>query len=117
MIGMIYFNKRKQDTSFRRMMVIYLIAAIGVLLIGLGAAALTRGYRESVSFVEVTIEPGDTVWSSVRSIYGEGVDIRAIVDDTIASNDLDSRALIAGMVIRIPVSEVASADISLTSTR
>ncbi len=117
MIGMIYFNKRKQDTSFRRMMVIYLIAAVGVLLIGLGVAALARGYKESISFVEVTIEPGDTVWSSVRSIYGDDIDIRGIVDETIVENELSNRILVAGMVLRIPVSEVSSADSNLTSTR
>lgn len=119
MIGMIYFNKKKQDTSFRRMMVIYLIAAVGVLLIGLVVATLARGwgYKKSISFVEVSIEPGDTVWSTVRSIYGEDIDIRGIVDETIAENDLSNRVLVAGMVLRIPVSQVSSADSNLTSTR
>ena len=117
MIGMIYFNRKKRDTSFRRSMLIYLMVAVGVLLMGLAAAALARGYRESVSFVEVTVEPGDTVWSRVRAIYGEGIDIRGIVDETIAANNLENKVLISGMVLKIPVSEVASADSQLTSTR
>lgn len=117
MIGMIYFNRKKRDTSFRRTMVVYLMVAVGVLLIGLAAAALARGYRESVSFVEVTIEQGDTIWSKVRSVYGDGIDIRGIVDETIAVNDLKSKVLMSGMVLRIPVSEVASADSHLTSAR
>jgi hypothetical protein len=117
MIGTIYFNRKKRDMSFRRAMVVYLMVALGVLLIGLAAAALTRGYNESVSFVEVTIEQGDTVWSKVRSIYGEGIDIRGIVDETIAMNNLKSKVLMSGMVLMIPVSEVASADSHLTSAR
>ena len=117
MIGTIYFSRKRPDTTFRRKMAFHLIAAIGVLLIGLAAAALAKGHRESVSFVEVTIEPGDTVWSKVRSIYGESLDIRGIVDETIAVNDLHSKVLLAGMVLRIPVSEVASANSQLTTTR
>lgn len=117
MIGMIYFGRKKQDTSFRKMVVVYLLAAIAVLLIGLAAAVLARNYGQSVSYVEVTIEDGDTVWSKVRSIYGEGIDIRGIVDETIEANDIRGKVITAGMVLKIPVSEVASADSQLTSTR
>ena len=117
MIGTIYFSRKRPDTSFRRKMALYLMAAIGVLLIGFAAAALARGHRESVSFVEVAIEPGDTVWSKVRSIYGESIDIRGIVDETIAANNLHNKVLMAGMVLRIPVSEVSSANSQITTTR
>ena len=57
---------------------------------------------KSNSYVEVTLAPGETIWSVAKSL-NDGGDVRELVDQIIKVNALTSSDLAAGSKIRVPL--------------
>ena len=54
------------------------------------------------SFIEVTVAPGDTLWSLATRL-ADGTDVRALVDEITIVNALASADVNAGQKLRIPL--------------
>lgn len=59
---------------------------------GLGENGLLAGSPDQLSYVEVTVSSGDTLWSLARRYGPEKRDIRETIDRIRAINGLDDRA-------------------------
>lgn len=57
---------------------------------------------DAVYYTEVTVCPGDTLWSIVEEHYGNDVDKRKIVYDIQSMNDMKDSSLHAGQRIMLP---------------
>ena len=55
------------------------------------------------SYVTVTVANGESIWSIARSLNSDG-DVRALVDQIVKANSLDSADVAAGTKIRVPLS-------------
>jgi hypothetical protein len=49
----------------------------------------------------VVVQPGDTLWSIAISLNGDG-DVRAVVDEIMELNGLNSAALVPGQTLLLP---------------
>jgi hypothetical protein len=84
-----------------RLSLTVLVAATMVLLAGrLLAGALGGGGTE---LVEVTVRPGDTLWS-IASTTSPDRDPRAVIEDIRGLNDLSGDLVRVGEVLRVPAS-------------
>lgn len=83
-----------------------LVLSLAVVLASVFGLSAGAGTSDSVgtptSFIEVTVAPGDTLWS-LASRMAEGADIRAMVDEIASVNALASADLQAGQKVRIPL--------------
>jgi len=50
---------------------------------------------------KVVVQPGDTLWSIATSLNGDG-DVRAVVDEILQLNGLNSAALVPGQTLLLP---------------
>ncbi len=86
-----------------RTFVVLSLAVVLASLFGLKAGA---GTTDSVgaprSFIEVTVAPGDTLWS-LATRMADGGDVRALVDEISSINSLATAELQAGQKVRIPL--------------
>lgn len=86
-----------------RTLLVFSLAVVLASVFGLSAGA---GTSDSVgaptSFIEVTVTPGDTLWS-LASRMAEGADVRALIDEITSVNALASADLQAGQRVRIPL--------------
>jgi len=86
-----------------RTLVVLSLAVVLASLFGLKAGAgTTDAVGAPTSFIEVTVAPGDTLWS-LASRMADGGDVRAMVDEISAVNSLESAELAPGQKIRIPL--------------
>ena len=86
-----------------RTLVVLSLAVVLASLFGLKAGAgTTDRVGAPTSFIEVTVAPGDTLWS-LASRMADGGDVRAMVDEISAVNSLESAELAPGQKIRIPL--------------
>ena len=83
-----------------------LVLSLAVLLASAFGLSAGAGTSDSVgaptSFIEVTVAPGDTLWSLATRMAG-GEDVRAMVDEIASVNALASADLQAGQKVRIPL--------------
>jgi hypothetical protein len=83
-----------------------LVLSLAVVLASLFGLSAGAGTSDSVgaptSFIEVTVAPGDTLWSLATRMAG-GEDVRAMVDEIASVNALASADLQAGQKVRIPL--------------
>ena len=86
-----------------RTFVVLSLAVVLASLFGLKAGAgTTDAVGAPTSFVEVTVAPGDTLWSLAARMAESG-DVRAMVDEISSVNSLTSAELQAGQKVRIPL--------------
>ena len=86
-----------------RTFVVLSLAVVLASVFGLRAGAgTTDSVGAPTSFIEVTVAPGDTLWS-LASRMAEGGDVRAMVDEIASVNALASADLQAGQRVRIPL--------------
>jgi LysM repeat protein len=83
-----------------------LVLSLAVVLASVFGLSAGAGTSDSVgaptSFIEVTVAPGDTLWSLASRIAGGG-DVRALVDEIASVNALASADVQAGQKVRIPL--------------
>ena len=86
-----------------RTFVVLSLAVVLASVFGLKAGAgTTDAVGAPTSFVEVTVAPGDTLWS-LATRMADGGDVRAMVDEISSVNSLASAELQAGQKVRIPL--------------
>ena len=86
-----------------RTLLVLSLAVVLASVFGLSAGAGTsERVRVPTSFIEVTVAPGDTLWS-LASRIAEGGDVRALVDEIASVNALASADVQAGQKVRIPL--------------
>ena len=83
-----------------------LVLSLAVVLASVFGISAGAGTSDSVgaptSFIEVTVAPGDTLWS-LATRMADGADVRAMVDEIASVNALASADLQAGQKVRIPL--------------
>ena len=86
-----------------RTFVVLSLAVVLASVFGLKAGAgTTDAVGAPTSFIEVTVAPGDTLWS-LASRMADGGDVRAMVDEISTVNSLATAELQAGQKVRIPL--------------
>ena len=86
-----------------RTLLVLSLAVVLASVFGLKAGAgTTDSVGAPTSFIEVTVAPGDTLWS-LASRMADGADVRAMVDEIASVNALASADLQAGQKVRIPL--------------
>jgi hypothetical protein len=86
-----------------RTFVVLSLAVVLASVFGLKAGAGTAQPTGSpASFIEITVAPGDTLWSLAKRVGG-GTDLRTLVDEIASVNSLSGANVEAGQRIRIPV--------------
>lgn len=84
----------------------FVVLSLAVVLASVFGFQAGAGTTDSVgaptSFIEITVAPGDTLWS-LASHMAEGGDVRAMVDEIASVNALASVDLQAGQKVRIPL--------------
>ena len=86
-----------------RTFVVLSLAVVLASVFGLKAGAgTTDAVGAPTSFIEVTVAPGDTLWS-LAARMADGADVRAMVDEISTVNSLASAELQAGQKVRIPL--------------
>ena len=85
-----------------RTLLVLSLAVVLASVFGFNAGAgTTDSVGAPTSFIEVTVAPGDTLWSLASRIAGGG-DVRALVDEIASVNALASADVQAGQKVRIP---------------
>lgn len=86
-----------------RTLLVLSLAVVLASVFGFSAGAGTNSaVGEPTSFIEVTVAPGDTLWSLASRMAG-GADVRSMVDEIASVNALASADLQAGQKVRIPL--------------
>ena len=86
-----------------RTLLVLSLAVVLASVFGLKAGAgTTDSVGAPTSFIEVTVAPGDTLWS-LATRMADGADVRAMVDEIASVNALASADLQAGQKVRIPL--------------
>ena len=86
-----------------RTFVVLSLAVVLASVFGLKAGAgTTDAVGAPTSFIEVTVAPGDTLWS-LAARMADGSDVRAMVDEISTVNSLATAELQAGQKVRIPL--------------
>ena len=86
-----------------RTFVVLSLAVVLASVFGLKAGAgTTDAVGAPTSFIEVTVAPGDTLWS-LATRMADGGDVRAMVDEISSVNSLATAELQAGQKVRIPL--------------
>ena len=86
-----------------RTFVVLSLAVVLASVFGLKAGAgTTDAVGAPTSFIEVTVAPGDTLWS-LAARMADGADVRAMVDEISTVNSLASAELQPGQKVRIPL--------------
>lgn len=73
--------------------------AVGV---GAGVGSLAAGQPAVESVAVVTVEPGQSLWSIASASAQPGQDVREVLAQIAALNDLPSETLRAGQELRVP---------------
>ena len=86
-----------------RTLLVLSLAVVLASVFGLNAGAnSTDQVGTPTSFIQVTVAPGDTLWSLATRL-ADGGDVRALVDEIASVNSLASAEVQAGQKLRIPL--------------
>ena len=86
-----------------RTLLVLSLAVVLASAFGLKAGAGTSDQVGApTTFIEVTVAPGDTLWSLATRL-ADGSDVRALVDEIASVNSLASAEVQAGQKLRIPL--------------
>ena len=86
-----------------RTLLVLSLAVVLASAFGLKAGAGTADQIGApTTFIEVTVAPGDTLWSLAVRLADSG-DVRALVDEIASVNSLASAEVQAGQKLRIPL--------------
>ena len=84
----------------------FLVLSLAVVLasvFGLKAGAGTTDHVGApTAFIQVTVAPGDTLWS-LATRMADGGDVRSLVDEIASVNSLSTAEVQAGQKLRIPL--------------
>jgi hypothetical protein len=84
----------------------FVVLSLAVVMVSLLGARAGAGTQDQVgaptSFIEITVAPGDTLWSLASRLADNG-DPRSLVDEITSVNSLGSSELQAGQKLRIPL--------------
>lgn len=84
------------------LMPVIALAVLG-LIVALPTLSSNRLYAAGTqSYVNVTVAPGDTLWSIAANISGNGSDVQETIDRISAANHLNTATLHPGQHLRIP---------------
>ena len=100
-------NKRSANTAFGRRALSVLIMAAFIILVWLimfhPAAAGSNAREESVQYVSLQIEEGDTLWSIAEQHLPASMDVTHYIDQIRAVNHMHTDIIIASRYLIIPV--------------
>lgn len=86
-----------------RTFVVLSLAVVLASLFGLKAGAgTTDAVGAPTAFIQVTVAPGDTLWS-LATRMADGGDVRSLVDEIASVNSLATAEIQAGQKLRIPL--------------
>ena len=86
-----------------RTLLVLSLAVVLASVFGLNAGANTTDQVGAPTpFIQVTVAPGDTLWSLATRL-ADGGDVRALVDEIASVNSLASAEVQAGQKLRIPL--------------
>ena len=94
-------KKRYVLKNKRRFMITMAILISVISSIFLIATTKTEGYAE-ITYNEIVITTGDTLWNIAESTYGYNSDIRKKVAVIKKANDMKTSELFEGQVLLIP---------------
>ena len=88
----------------KRLTLMPVIALAGLsLMVALPALSSTRLYAASAQhYANVTVQPGDTLWSIAAAHTGDSSDVQDSIDRISAVNHLSGSAIEPGQHLRIP---------------
>jgi nucleoid-associated protein YgaU len=94
--------KKRYVLKNKRKFMVTLAITISILgSVFLFATTRTEGFTE-ITYKEVVINSGDTLWGIVAETYGNNVDIRRKVADIRKANEMENSELFVGQVLLIP---------------
>ena len=99
-------NRRSRRANIRlaRFLVVLSLTTVFGAGFAMQAGAGSRDLpTKANSYVTVTVANGESIWSIARSLNSDG-DVRALVDQIVKVNSLDSADIAAGTKIRVPLS-------------
>lgn len=94
--------KKRYVLKNKRRFIIALAIVISIVSsIFLVATTKTSGYAE-VTYKEIVITNGDTLWDIVCETYGNNIDIRKMVTTVKKANEMSTSELSVGQVLLLP---------------
>lgn len=93
------FRLRRNVCKWVAVVAISLLLLVTVMTV---CSANTFGSQEPQIQATVTVKQGDCLWE-IASRYAEGKDVRMVISEIRAHNDLTDADLYPGMVLEIPV--------------
>lgn len=94
-----YRIKSRLRFTFFVVAAIILITVSANFILGLSTASSLTVPQHT----EVTVEPGDTLWSIASEYIGDSQDVRKSVYEISSLNDISASELYPGMTIMVPV--------------
>lgn len=89
----------------RRKFTLMPLIALGTLSLAVTVPALSTATIRAaapVHYANVTVQPGDNLWSLAEKRTNAGGDVQAVVDQIVAVNHLANATLVPGQHLRIP---------------
>lgn len=81
------------------------LAVVAAAAIGSLAGSLWSGAEAAPSLEVVTVSTGDSLWSIAAAVAGPGEDVRDVMSEIAALNQLEGEVLMAGQQLRVPTGD------------
>lgn len=100
-------NKRYHATKKKRLITVITTSSIVFLLtVGILFTPSQCSADNSIEWIPVTVETGDTLWNFAQGTHIPEIDTRTIVKKIIEYNSLNSPLIRAGEILYIPTTSV-----------
>lgn len=80
----------------------YVIVCIGLMVLGVFVGFYTAESGERTDYIEVEVEPHDTLWKIANAHYDQSHDIRQVIHNIKSINRLESTVIHPGETLRLP---------------